>query len=225
MSFLPPIREKEDLVRLVDEIGFLPYFRNDVPGFSIEENCPALWGTPDKPDCPWDWKGPVIRETGCAYGRFFHGRAGYVSRALFPDFANVRRDGYDYDARVEDGLARGRDRRIMEVLSARSPLPSRELKALCCFGEDSRRAYDASLGFLQMQTYVTTADFVYATDRLGRPYGWGLAVVATPEQHFGADFTARVYAREPAESRERLRVYLRKLLPQATAAQLERLLG
>ncbi len=29
----------------------------------------------------------------------------YVSAKWFPDFANYRRDGYDFDARFEDGLA------------------------------------------------------------------------------------------------------------------------
>ena len=79
--------------------------------------------------------------------------------------------------------------------------------------------------FLQMQGYVTVSDFVYQTDRHGRPFGWGLAQYATPEQHFGADFTARVYAREPEASRARIRAHLEKLLPQASAAQIARLLG
>ena len=64
--FLPEIRTKEDIVRLVNELGFLPYFKGEIPGFSIEENCRCFWGTPDDPDCPWDWKGPIIREGGCA---------------------------------------------------------------------------------------------------------------------------------------------------------------
>ena len=75
LMFLPAIRSKEDIVRLVGELGFLPYFKGEIPGFSIEENCPHFWGTPENPDCPWDWKGPVIRESGCAYGKYYRGRA------------------------------------------------------------------------------------------------------------------------------------------------------
>ena len=223
--FLPAIRSKEDIIRLVDELGFLPYFKGEIPGFSIEENCPCLWGTPEDPSSPWEWKGPIIRESGCAYGKFYRGKAVYVSRDWFLDFSNYRRDGYDYDARVDDGKARGRDRRIMEILSERSPLRSKELKTLCCLSEDSRKSFDASITFLQMQGYLLISDFLYETDRLGRPYGWGLAQYATPEQHFGAFFSTQVYAREPAESAERLRRHLQKILPQATEAQIARLIG
>ena len=71
--FLPAIRSKEDIIRLVDELGFLPYFKGEIPGFSIEENCPCLWGTPEDPSSPWEWKGPIIRESGCAFGKFYRG--------------------------------------------------------------------------------------------------------------------------------------------------------
>ena len=222
--FLPEIKSKEDIVRLVDELGFLPYFKGEIPGFSIEENTRVMWA--DGPDGnPWDWKGPIIRLARCAYGKFYRGRAMYISREWFPDFANYRRDGYDYDARVDDGLARKKDERLMEVLTERGTLRSRELKALCCLGEESRKTYEGSLTFLQMQGYVTTADFVYETDRLGRPFGWGLAQYATPEHFFGEAFTQRVYEREPEESRERLAEHLTRLLPQATKAQIKRLIG
>ena len=113
----------------------------------------------------------------------------------------------------------------MELLTERSPLVSKELRTLACLSEESRRGFDQSLVFLQMQGYVTVSDFVYQTDRYGRPFGWGLAQYATPEQHFGADFTDRVYVREPEESAARIRAHLTKLLPQATSAQIERFLG
>lgn len=221
---LPTISSMADMVRLVNELGFLPFFRGDVPGFSIAEAVrPDLWFS-DTQEGPWEWKGPVIRETGCAYGKFYRGKAMYVSRDFFPDFANLRRDGYDYDARVDDGLARRRDARIMELLTEHPSLVSRELKALACAGEESRKQFDGCLGFLQMQCYVCIADFEYALDRYGRPYGWGLARYATPEHLFGEDFCARVYEREPAESRERLRRHLKSILPDASEGQIARIL-
>ena len=223
--FLPEIKTKEDIVRLVNELGFLPYFQGEIPGFSIEENTRVMWEGAADGGSPWEWKGPIIRAAACAYGKFYRGRAMYVSRDWFPDFANYRRDGYDYDARVDDGLARHQDERIMEILTDRGELRSRELKSLSCLSEESRKRFDQSLPFLQMQGYITTADFVYETDRLGRPYGWGLARYATPEHFFGAAFTEKVYEREPEESRERLQAHLTKLLPQATAAQIKRLIG
>ncbi len=223
--FLPEIKMKEDIVRLVKELGFLPYFQGEIPGFSIEENTRVMWGGAEDGGSPWEWKGPIIRDAHCAYGKFYRGRAMYISSDWFLDFANYRRDGYDYDARVDDGLARHQDERLMEVLTERGSLLSRELKSLSCLSEESRKRYDQSLTFLQMQGYITTEDFVYETDRLGRPYGWGLARYATPEHFFGGSFTSQVYEREPEESRERLTAHLTKLLPQATSTQIKRLVG
>jgi len=101
------------LARLVDNLGFLPFFRNSLPGFSVEERTPPeLWFS-DEADGPWEWKGPVIRRTGCAYGKLFGGKAGFVSAKWYPDFANYRRGGYDFDARYDDGLAGIRTKRCM----------------------------------------------------------------------------------------------------------------
>ena len=54
MSFCPiEIHNPEDVFKLVQEIGFLPFFENRIPGFSIEEMTPAsLWFT----DVPGPWE-------------------------------------------------------------------------------------------------------------------------------------------------------------------------
>ena len=110
MAFDFYVRSLQDLVEAVQTYGILPYFSNPIPGFSLEEHCDprVMWSDDD--NNAWAWKGPVIRESGCAYGKFFGKKAAYVSRALFPDLANYRRDGYDFDARFEDGLARYEDK-------------------------------------------------------------------------------------------------------------------
>ena len=97
------IRTIDDLENAVKELGILPFFMNSIRGFSIDEHVdPGIWFTGE--DGPWEWKGPVINELGCAYGKFFEKKAAYISPAWFLHFANYRRDGYDFDARVEDGL-------------------------------------------------------------------------------------------------------------------------
>ena len=51
------LRYPEDLERLVEEVGFLPFFAGDIEGFSVEECCPPeLWFAGDV-DGPWEWKG------------------------------------------------------------------------------------------------------------------------------------------------------------------------
>lgn len=55
----------KDLAEAIEAYGFLPYFCNSLPGFSIEEHVdPKAWFTDDAG--VWKWKGPVIRETGAA---------------------------------------------------------------------------------------------------------------------------------------------------------------
>ncbi len=217
------IRTAGELARAVEALGFLPLLKNRVAGFSVEEHTPPeLWFQKDV-DGPWEWKGPVIRETGCAYGKFFGGKAGFVSAAWFADFANYRRDGYDFDALYDDGLARVGDKRVYDVLLAHPTLLSKAWRRLA--GMRNRGEFDAIVTRLQMQGYVTTVDFEYARDRFGAPYGWGLARYATPEAHFGADFTDRVYACEPEESAERIRAHLRRILPDAGEREIDRILG
>ena len=209
------IRTKEDMLRAVETLGFLPFFSCSVPGFSIEEHAAAdAWYSSGGGEWKiWDWKGPVIREAGCAYGKFFENRAAFISRAWFPDFANLRRDGYDFDARYDEGLASYRDRELFALVDANAPIDSRALKTLGNYRRDGRKGFDAAIARLQAQCYVVIGDFTYARDRTGREYGWGIAEYSTPEKLFGADFTGRVYARSPEESRRRVLGHLRALFP------------
>ena len=89
------IWSEADLIKAINKYGFLPFFRNSIEGFSIEEHiAPEHWYYSDSGQWDaWEWKGPVIQKTGCAYGKFFEHKAVYISKVWFPDFANYRRDG------------------------------------------------------------------------------------------------------------------------------------
>ena len=76
-----------------------------------------------------------------------------------------------------------------------------------------------------MQTYLLITDFVYAMDRHGREYGWGIACYGTPEHRFGEDWLAEAYREDPARSKERVYAHLQGLFPEASEKQLRRLLG
>ena len=108
------VRTKQDLIDAVQEYGIVPYFATSIPGFSLEEHCSSHTLFSDTGDDTWEWKGPVIQATGCAYGKFFEKKSAYVSVDLFPDLANYRRDGYDFDARYDDGLARFQDKQLYD---------------------------------------------------------------------------------------------------------------
>ena len=215
----------EVLIAETRRLGFLPFFKNPVPGFSIAEHTPpALWFS-DTEEGPWEWKGPVARSGECVYGKFFHGRAGFISRAFFPVFANYRRNGYDFDALYDDGFAPAGDKRIFDTLMRCGSLPSTELKTLSGFGKGGEKGFDTRITRLQMQCYAVIADFDYQRDRLGRPYGWGVARYAAPELLFGADFMEDAYREAPDASKARVYAQLRALCPQASERQIRSLLG
>ena len=126
---IPMLRSPENVRDTVLTLGFLPFFRNEIPGFSLEEHTPpALWFT-EEPG-PWEWKGELARDPDLVYGKFFRGRAGFLRRDWFAVFANYRRDGYDFDARFDDGLASLRDKSLYDIAAERGSLSSQELRAL-----------------------------------------------------------------------------------------------
>lgn len=218
------LRRPEDMTELVEEIGFLPFFANRICGFSVEECCPGeLWFSKDT-DGPWEWKGPVARSGRCVYGKFFGGKAGFVSRQWLPDFCNFRRDGYDFDARYDDGLASRKDKSVFDAVAAHGALLSKELKNLCDYRKGGNRGFDTVITRLQMQTYVAIADFVYMKDRFEKVYGWGVGKYSTPEAMFGYDYVTGAYCREPGESKNRILGHLKTLLPEASEQEIERLI-
>lgn len=122
------LHSADGLIAAVEQHGFLPFFRNEIHGFSIEELCPPELWFADDVDGPWEWKGPAARSGKCLYGKLFNKKAGFVSREWIPDFANFRRDGYDFDARWDDGLASYKDKELYEAIAGEGRMLSKRLK-------------------------------------------------------------------------------------------------
>ena len=76
---------------------------------------------------------------------------------------------------------------------------------------------------LQMACRVVTEDFVYPRDRHGNPYGWGWALLNTPEHLFGRE--ACQCNKKPEASRRSIMKQLQSVLPQADDKQLQKLVG
>ena len=134
-------------------------------------------------------------------------------------------DGYDFDARCADGLASWHAQRIYEALAdAGGSLLSRDLKERCGYGREGLRGFDQTVTQLQMQTYFCVEDFEYALDKHGRPYGWGLSRLTTPEQLYGASSVTAAYSRESADSLARCAEKLRAAFPAAEEKAVLRLL-
>lgn len=242
------IHSQQQMEQLALEWGFLPFFCNAIEGFSIEELTPdELWFAKDV-DGPWEWKGPVIGEWHCAYGKFFAGKAGFISLEWLPDFINWRRSQHPLQAQSEEA------QHIYQVLRENESLLSKELKlkigyslnrsrkalkpnealAEVAAGKGSARrekqpsvrkdgpACDALIAQLEAATYICIADFEYLYSKKGEKYGWGVARYCTPEAMYGDGITRCL--RTPEQSRNQIIKHLKKIFPEATAAQLEKLI-
>ena len=224
------VRTKQDLLEAVETFGIVPYFSTSIPGFSLEEHCHPLVLFSDTGEDTWEWKGPVIQESGCAYGKFFEKKSAYVSREWFLDLANYRRDGYDFDARYDDGLARFQDKQLYDLLSASAPVLSKDLRNSGGYAYSGRwqktegkKGFDTSITRLQEQCYVIISNFVYTLDKKGNRRGWGVAEYSTPEKFMG-EYFEQVYQRKPEESYERLMEHLISLFPQVPEKNLKKFL-
>lgn len=221
---IPTLTTEAILSEVIQEVGFLPYFASRLHGLSIEEHTRYEQWMGDEFG-PWDWKGPLLRAGGCVYGKFFGNKAGFISTNWFPDFANYRRDGYDFDARYDEGLAPFRDKELYDLIETHGPALSKQLKELGDYRKGGKSGFETRITHLQMQTYVVISDFVYQTDQYGQPYGWGIAKYATAEQFLKETFTDTVYQRTPEESKQRIAQHLKQLLPEESEAAILKFIG
>ena len=87
------------LIERIQQIGFLPLLDSGIVGFSAEEmvddDCRYVLLPDGGWDWPlWKWKGPIVTEGNCVYGKFFAGKAvfmtmfvGWIDKILGTDIA------------------------------------------------------------------------------------------------------------------------------------------
>ena len=219
------LKTPEELEDAVEDLGFLPLFAGDVPGFSVEEHTdPGAWWTEDEDRDPWSWRELLARRGRVAYGKFFGGRAGFVSLEWFPRFANARRDGYDFDALWEEGKAKAKLKRIMDLFPGNEEYFSNEVRRLAGFGTEGEHGFEAAVTALQMQTYLVIRDFRSRLNKAGQPFGWHVAVLCTPEARWGSELVTSAYDEEPEASREAILLHLMGRFPRAEEKALRKLL-
>ena len=221
------IRSVPELETYIEKVGFLPLFRSEIPGFSVEEHVATDdWWTGDPETDPWEWRKTIASGGRIAYGKFFGRKAGFISKEWFPTFANYRRDGYDFDARWDDELAGIRSKRIMDLFMEENmdrELFAADMKQEAGLGKD--KSFDSEIVNLQMQTYLCIGGFKRKVNKAGNEYGWGVAVYCTPEHLWGYDHIASGYSEEPSESAAKLAAHLGDLFPEASVSQIVRCLG
>ena len=213
------LKTPEEALDFINEVGILPLFANTVPGFSLEEHTYGPdWWSDDPARDPWAWRQVLARSGKVVYGKFFDRKAGFVSLDLFPDFANARRDGYDFDSRVDQGIATRRQRKIMDCFREDGELYSFELKQRAGFGKGGEKNFEGTLSALEESTYLVVSDFRQRTNKQGRPYGWHIALYTPPETRWGYDFVTGAYRDEPSRSWERILNRVRARYPDAGEA-------
>lgn len=219
------IRSPEELEQMVEECGFLPYFKCRIDGFSVEEYCdPSGWWSGDPQHDPWEWRSIVAERGRVAYGKLFENKAGFVSKKWYPVLAAYRRDGYDFDSRWDDGLATRREKMIMDVLEGGESIPAFQLKGLAGFGGDGEKGYESILTRLMMRTYVTVRGFRRRLNKRGEEYGWPVSVYSTPEALFGRETVTAAYHLDAQEAFGKLAAQVHKFVPDADEKAVRRLL-
>ena len=84
MNF-PEIYSATGMMELIQKIGFLPLLDSGIDGFSAEDivagDCSCVRLPEGGSDWPlWKWKGEIVQETPCRYGKFFSKKAGIISQ-------------------------------------------------------------------------------------------------------------------------------------------------
>ena len=131
MNF-PEIYSATGMMELIQQIGFLPLLDSGIEGFSAEdivaEDCRYVTFPEGGWDWPlWKWKGEIVQEMPCMYGKFFSKKAGFISQEWWPDFCNYRRSKFP---RPNEESIEGA---ILSTLQSSGSLITRELRAACGF--------------------------------------------------------------------------------------------
>ena len=223
MKYQEEIHSCQELMEYIQQVGFLPLLDSGIAGYSaeavVDDDCRYVVFADGGWDWPlWKWKGPIIQEGICVYGKFFASKAGFISREWWPDFCNYRRSKHPRPAEgsIEEA--------ILLTLQEHGSLITRELRAACGFtGSKMRSRFDAFVTRLQMACRIVTEDFVYPLDKHNNEYGWGWALLTTPEQLLGRNHCKCPHT--PEESYQRLYAHFHSIVPEATDKQIAKLLG
>lgn len=220
------IKNIDELIGFVDAVGFVPLFANDIEWFSVEEHSAAQSWWTGREDDPWEMREAAAASHRVAYGKFFNGKAGFISLTMLPFFVNFRRDGYDFDSLWDEGKAKLRQKKIMDLFTLRDEWFSYEMKKTAGFGKGKEKNFDGTINLLMQQMYVVMCDFRKKLNKKGEEYGlMKCAKYSSPESIWGYDEVTAKYCDEPEDSRQFVYEHLLRLYPAADKKAALKLIG
>ncbi|MCR5301767.1 MAG: hypothetical protein K6E49_04945 [Lachnospiraceae bacterium] len=219
------LHNSQELADYIEEVGFLPLFQCDIPDMSVEEHTdPYCWWGGDPDADPWMWRVIIASKGSIAYGKFFGKRAGFISKKWIPYFANIRRDGYDFDALWDDEKASLRQKKIMDLFDDDTRLFSFEIREKAGFKKGGEKNFEGTITDLQMKMYLCMRDFQRRRNKKGKEYGWDVTIYAKPEQLYGYEYVTKAYKESPEESYEKIARHLKKHFPEASERDIKKII-
>ena len=154
------IRSYRELINWVNEVGFLPLFKNEVPSFSAEEHVSDLyWWTDDEAQDPYIWREIIAGSKEVAYGRFFNGKEGFISLEWLPYFVNYRRNGADSWIVREERVTKAACEQVQKAFEKADVYDGKALLSVAGLDVKEETEADAILTGLQMRTEMVINDF------------------------------------------------------------------
>ena len=172
------ITSAETMHRAILEAGIIPFFENQVRGYSIEElTAPEYWFDGDAGVLgPWDWKIDCIQSWDIVYGKFLGGKAAFATVEWYKELRAWRLSRLSPDDAGQ---------KILDFIGTNGSISIKEVRGLLGV---KKAAADTAISRLQMQCRVVTGDIrrVYRGEDL-HYNGWQVSSFTTPEALFGAD--------------------------------------
>ncbi|MDO4588135.1 MAG: hypothetical protein Q4C95_12730 [Planctomycetia bacterium] len=204
------IRNYRDLQPLVEELGFLPLLPGIIPTFSLWDYTDnSTWFQQGDPNDPWEWRCRAAGEGNLAYGKFFNGKAGFISKEWFPLFAHCRRKGRDFETLFVEERLPVECGQIMALFHGSEEYPSFELKQLTGI----IKQFESRIAELQHLTFLVTCCFFRKRTKDAKEYGWPVGVFCRAESLFEENHIRSRFSEPYEGSRDQLISHCAKLFP------------
>ena len=210
----PIVRSPEGMLSLIKEYRLIPFFANQIPGYSIEEHTPReSWFTQDDLG-PWDWKIDCVRSGDIAYGKFLcGGKASFATVDVYSELMNWRRSLPKYKPSTGQ-------RKVLDYVHENGSISVQEVRKLMGI---NKAAADALISKIQMQTRLVTGDIIRVYRGPDLKYsGWQRSSFCTPDDLFEGYLSSSL---TPAESLQFLKDIIRKVCGDVPDKFLMKILG